>query len=391
MNWFIDVAFDSINKHGEELCGDKTEIILTEDSVIIVMSDGLGSGVKANILATLTAKIAGTMLKEGASIDETVDTIVNTLPLCNVRKLAYSTFTIIQVYQDGRAYIVEYDNPPLFFFRNKQSQRVEKKKRIINDRVIFESNFVLKEGDVLTVVSDGVIHAGVGATLNLGWQWDNVNDYLKSLIRKEKCAMNISKNIIEVCKNLYVNKPGDDATTLTLKLRKPEVIDFFTGPPQEKEKDSLVIESFMRGSGKKIVAGGTASKIVARELKEKLVVEMDYIDPEVPPTAIIRGIDLVTEGVLTLNKAVDKIKRYATNNDLHNTKSYSLKGEDGASKLARMLVEDSTHLNLWVGKAVNPAHQNPGFPMDLSIKLKVVEELINLMKKLGKKVSVTYI
>ncbi|WP_250160319.1 SpoIIE family protein phosphatase [Clostridiisalibacter paucivorans] len=390
MDFFIDVSSDSLNKYGEELCGDKVEVIRTEDSIIIVLADGLGSGVKANILATLTTKIAGTMLKSGVSIYETVDTIANTLPVCNVRKLAYSTFAIIKIDSNYNASIFEYDNPPLFFIRNGKHIELNKREIIMNDKKVKQSTIRLEEGDCVTLVSDGVIHAGVGGFLNLGWQWGNVCNYMERQSYMEKCSKNISKNLIETCKSLYADKPGDDTTAVTVRVRKAEYIDLFTGPPEDKEDDNFVVRQLMKGNGKKIVCGGTAAKIVSRELDEELVVNLDFIDPDVPPTAKINGIDLVTEGVLTLSKTVEKIKKHINFFHDENT-AYMLKGEDGASKLAKILIEDCTHLNLWVGKAVNPAHQNPSLPIDLSIKLKVVKELAQLMEGMGKITNITYI
>lgn len=389
LNYFIDVGFDNINKYGEELCGDKVEIIKDEDGIIIVLADGLGSGVKANILATLTSKIAGTMLREGASIDETVDTIVNTLPVCNVRKLAYSTFTILKVYNDGRIYAVEYDNPPFIFVKGKKLFEVEKQEIIINGRNIKESNFCLQEGDSLTIISDGIVHAGVGATLNLGWQWSNVAEYIMQLSKVEKCAKNMSKGLIDACQNLYDYKPGDDATVVTVKLRKPETIDLFTGPSKDKEADHGIVKRLMESRGKKVVCGGTAANIVSRELGKDLRVSMEFRDPEIPPIAYINGIDLVTEGVLTLSKTIDNIKSFIFSQSLYTISKFD--NLDGASMLTKLLIEDCTHLNLWVGTAVNPAHQNPDFPTHLSIKGKIVEELAMLMKQLGKEVKLTYI
>lgn len=390
MNRFIDISYDSINKYEEELCGDKVEIIHTDDGVIIVLADGLGSGVKANILATLTSKIAATMLREGSTIYETVSTITETLPVCKVRKLAYSTFTIMKIYKNGKVYIVECDNPPIFFLRKNKILDIEKKDKNINGKLIKESEFMLEKGDILTAVSDGVIHAGVGEVLNLGWRWEHVAEYIEKLAKEEKSSKNISKGIINACKNLYANKPGDDTTVVTVKIREPKIVNIFTGPPKNKDNDKIVIREFMNNRGKKIVCGGTAAKITARELGEKLNTSIDYIDKEVPPIATIKGIDLVTEGVLTLSKVLEKIRCFSSSYCEEYT-IYNIQKKDGASMLAKCLIEECTHLNIWMGKAINPAHQNPDFPIDLSIKVNVVEEIIDLMKKLGKEVSLKYI
>jgi hypothetical protein len=390
LSYFIDVAYNSLNKYGEELCGDKVEIAHTDDSVIIVISDGLGSGVKANILSTLTCKIAATMLKECVSIFETVDTIMQTLPVCSVRKLAYSTFTIIKIHENGQVYVAEYDNPPIILIHKGRKQpEIQNNAILINDRVVKESSFQLGEGDSLTVVSDGVVHAGVGGILNLGWQLSNVKEYLERQAMFEKCAANISKSLIDACSSLYAGKPGDDATVVTAKLRHYEVVDLFTGPPLNPEDDSWVIGKLKQAKGKKVICGGTAAKIAARELNADIVTNMDFVDPEVPPTAHINGVDLVTEGVLTLRKAVDKINAYCSGTRRYVCSDFDKL--DGATRLAKLLIDDCTHLNLWVGKAVNPAYKSPEFPVNLGIKLKVVAELAELMDSLGKKVQLTYI
>jgi hypothetical protein len=390
MGLFIDVAYDNLIKKDEELCGDRVEVIRLEDSTIIVLADGLGSGVKANILASLTAKIASTMLKEGADIYETVDTIVNTLPVCKVRNIAYCTFTLIKVYNDGRTYIAEYDNPPFFLIRNNKGVEINKKESIINEKKVVESQFTLQEGDVLTVVSDGCIHAGIGNMLNLGWSWDNVQNYLIRNTQCRRSSKNIAKDLIQVCWDLYGGKPGDDTTALCIKARKPEFIDLFTGPPKDERNDSAIIKEFMNGSGKKIICGGTASNIASRELGRELKVDLAFYDKDVPPTATMKGIDLVTEGVLTLSKALEKLGNYEAG-FLQQEYSCDLEGLDGASRLVKMLIEDCTHFNLWIGKAINPAHQNPNFPVDLSIKLKLVDRLVEYMEKLGKYVTINYL
>ena len=390
MDLFIDVAYDSLLKKDEELCGDRVEIIRLEDCTIIVMADGLGSGVKANILASLTAKIASTMLKEGADIYETVDTIVNTLPVCKVRNIAYCTFTLMKIYNDGRVYIAEYDNPPFFLIRNDIGLEIDKKESIINEKKVVESEFTLQEGDVLTVVSDGCIHAGIGNILNLGWNWDNVQNYLIRNTQCRKSAKNITKDLIQVCWDLYGGRPGDDTTAVVVKARRPEVIDLFTGPPKDERNDSFAIREFMKGPGKKIICGGTTSNIASRELGRVLKVNLDFYDKDVPPTASMDGIDLITEGVLTLSKAIEKLNNYEAS-FASQEHSRDLEGLDGASRLVKMLIEDCTHFNLWVGKAINPAHQNLNFQINLDVKLNLVAQLVEYMRKFGKCVKINYL
>ena len=385
MSYFVDFACGSLNKVGEELCGDKVEFFRADSSVIAVLSDGLGSGVKANILATLSSKIAITMLKAGLSIDEVVDTMVQTLPVCQVRKLAYSTLTIVKIDQDDQVYVVEIDNPSLFFIREGEVINVESSERVINHRKIKESKFKLHEEDTLVLISDGVIHAGVGTILNLGWGWDEVSYFLKSIVNDRMSAREITNLLLDVCSDLYVGNPGDDTTVVSLKVIKPKWATLFAGPPQEREQDHEVVQTLIRSSGKKIVCGGTAANIVAREMDVEIETSLNYINPSIPPVAMIKGMDLVTEGVLTIKGAVEILKDVKIK-----SQSQLLQEKHGAAQLARMLFEDCTHIKLLIGRAINAAHQNPDFPKELSIKLRVLEELEAILIELGKVVEINF-
>lgn len=386
MKYAIDVAYKSMNKYGEELSGDFVKYVKLEDSVIVVLADGLGSGVKANILATLTATIAATMLKEGASLEETIDTIVQTLPECSIRKLAYSTFTIIKVKDDGSVYIAEFDNPNFFLFEHGKTRNVVKQKSIINHKTIYETQFRLHSNDLLTVVSDGVIHAGVGRFLNHGWQWEHVNNFLQSLSMNEKSASSVVNHLIGVCQNLYDCKPGDDTTVVAIKVRVPEVMNLFTGPPARPEDDKVLMQYLKASQGKIVISGGTTANIVARELNRPLEVDLDSYSKEVPPMAKLEGITLITEGVLTLNRTIELIQWYLDPLS-HEDIFEKLQENNGAARLAKMIIEDCTELNIYLGKAVNPAHQNPNFPINFNIKVTQINQLVSLTKQLGKEVK----
>jgi len=381
---FIEISHHSLNKKGEELCGDKIEIFKSNEKSIIVLADGLGSGVKANILATLTTKIAITMLKEGGSIDETIDTIMKTLPVCQVRQIAYSTFGIIIIDGDLNCSVIEYDNPPIFFVRDNNLIHTYKKTVLYDEKKVNFSNFKLKENDFITLVSDGVIHAGVGNFLNHGWEWSHVGDFLKR--QHLLSADHITRRLIDTCNQLYAKLPGDDTSAVTVKIRKPKVTNIFSGPPESPSLDKHFVNEFMTADGRKILCGGTTANIFSRELDEKLITTLDYVDSKIPPTASLNGVDLVTEGVLTLKAVRDILKMRTVSCD-----EFDFKGRDGASRLFKILIDESTHINFWIGKAINPAHQNPDFPEELSIKINIIKEIIDQLRILNKQVSVKYI
>lgn len=389
MKMHVDTAYRSLFKYGEEPCGDNVRITRTEDSVFAVLADGLGSGVKANILSTLTSTIISTMLTEGAAMEQAVETIVSTLPICSVRKLAYSTFSVLQIKDTGEAYLAEFDNPACIFIRNGELMELEMTDKEYAGKTVYESRFTVFPGDVLALISDGVVYAGVGSILNFGWTWESVAEWLRKESLKEKSAPRLAAALSQAVKELYMDKPGDDSTVMVARISPRQVVNMFAGPPKNKDDDPKMVRDFMTSSGKKLICGGSSANIVARVLNRSIETSLDYVDPLIPPIATIQGIDLVTEGVLTLSRTVEILQEYLD----HETDSFYFKKLDeknGAAMLAKILLEECTTLNLFIGTAINPAHQNPGLPSDLSIKLKLIDKLCGLMERLGKRVTKKY-
>lgn len=388
----VDVAYKSLNKFNEVLCGDKVELLKTEDSNIMILADGMGSGVKANILATLTSKILGTMFLNGATLEECVETIVETLPICRVRQVAYSTFSILQVFHSGEAYLVEFDNPSCIFIRNGQLVPIPRNIREVQGKKINEYRFRVQRGDALILMSDGTVHAGVGQLLNFGWLWEDIAKYAVKQYALTISAMRLAAAICQACDELYQYRPGDDTTVACMRIINAKPVHLMTGPAQDLSMDEEMVKGFMSGddSTKRIVCGGTSATIVSRVLKKKLDVSMNYVDPDIPPIAYMDGIELVTEGVLTLNRVVQLLRRYAKNETVSEDFFLDLDKQNGASMVAKMLIEDCTELHLYVGKAINSAYQNPGLPFDLGIRQNLVEQLKTVVEDMGKQVTVTY-
>lgn len=383
----VDIGYKSINKFGEQLCGDMVQIVRGDDATILVLADGLGSGVKANILSTLTSTIISTMIAAQMTIEECVSTIMETLPICSVRGVAYSTFTIIKITNNTYAEIIQYDNPQVIFLRGGKHVDYETKSRVIAGKQILESKIELEQDDVFIAMSDGTIFAGVGETLNYGWQRENIVTYAEANYNVKLSAAAVSAMIVDACNDLYNQKPGDDTTAAAIRVRKRSVVNLMFGPPRNPDDVNKMMSLFFAKQGKHIVSGGTTSTLTAEFLGKKMETSIDYLDPDVPPTAKIEGVDLVTEGVLTVNKVLEYAKDYVGENKLFS--DWHTK-KDGASKIAQMLFDEATDINFYVGRAVNPAHQNPNLPIGFNIKMQLVEDLSQALKTMGKTINVSY-
>lgn len=383
-----DIGWSSVNKNGEQLCGDRIDVIsIDENSSVIVLSDGLGSGVKANILATLTSKIISTMVARGLSIEECVATIAATLPVCSLRGVAYSTFTVIHIVNNERAEIFQYDNPRVIFLRDGENLELPVIEINIDGKSIYRSEILLNENDICVVFSDGVVHAGKGDTLNFKWDRKDVIDYLQTLAHVGFTAKTLATILLNECKKLYDNKPGDDASVCVLRIRKRQALNVLIGPPSNRDDCDKMMSLFFSKQGKRIVCGGTTASIVAHFLQTEISANMPSGDLEIPPTSNIEGVELVTEGIVTIKKVLDYAKDYLDDNLLYEQWSCQ---KDGASQMARMLFEDATDINLYVGTAVNPAHQNFDLSINFDIKMNLIEELSECLKKIGKFVKVSF-
>lgn len=387
-NLCADIGWKSLIKYGEQLCGDHIDIInMSEDSTVIVLADGLGSGVKASILSTLTSKIIATMTSEGISIEECVKTIAATLPICKVRNVAYSTFTIIHLIRNEEAEIICYDNPGVIMYRNGKYMDLPIKEMNVDGKIIHRSRIKLQENDIFIAMSDGCIHAGVGMSLNFGWERKDIAEFMETLTEVGFTAKTLSTVLTEQCLKLYGGKPGDDTTACTVRIRRRQPMNLMIGPPSDRNDCDKMVSLFLSKEGKRIVCGGTTSSIVSTYLKKPIIPNLNYFDPEIPPTATIEGIDLVTEGVITINRVNEYAKDYLLDNESYKQWNYK---QDGAALIARMLFEEATDINFYVGKAINPAHQNPNLPINFNIKMQLVNELSDSLRKMGKRVKVSY-
>ncbi len=383
-----DIGYKSINHFGEELCGDHVDVVeQNENSTVIVLADGLGSGVKASILSTLTSKIISTMMAAGLPIEECVSTIADALPVCSVRGVAYSTFTIIHLQNNEIAEIIQYDNPHVIVIRDFAVYDYPKTEMNIGGKKIYKSVIKLQEDDVFIAMSDGCPHAGMGGRYNFGWKREDIAGFMQALVAGGYTAKNLSTMLVDECDRLYDRKPGDDTTACVVKVRKREPMNILFGPPSNRDDANRMMALFFSKEGKHIICGGTTSSIAAKYLGKRVEASLNFERSDVPPIAHIEGVDLVTEGVITMNRVIQYAKDYLGENELYEEWSFK---KDGASLISRLLFEEATDINFYVGRAVNPAHQNPDLPINFNIKMNLVEELSFCLKKMGKRIKVSY-
>jgi hypothetical protein len=391
-DFYIEVNSQQKNFDGERICGDVFlyRYIREEDRVITVLSDGMGHGVKANMLATLTSTMALNFTREHKDADRIAEIIMNTLPVCSERKISYSTFTILDIESNGRISILEYDNPSSIILRGNRIHDPEWKKVKLESgkhagKILRKCSFHPQKEDRVIICSDGVTQSGMGSeSLPFGWELENVSSYASSLVSGESSisAVTLAGKIVTMAHKNDSYKARDDISCAVIYFRDPRKLLLCTGPPYEKEKDKDLALKVKDFKGKVILCGGTTADVVARELNRKIVDELIFEDPELPPESFLQGIDLVTEGILTLQKVNEILKTY--NNSIR-------LGKGPADKIVKMIME-SDEIQFIVGTRINIAHQDPNLPVDLEIRRTVVKRISRLLEeKWLKKVSLEYI
>lgn len=391
-DFYIEVNSQQRNHDDERICGDVFlyRYIREEDRVIAVLSDGMGHGVKANILATLTSTMALNFTREHKEVDRIAEIIMNTLPVCSERKISYSTFTIVDIESSGRANILEYDNPSTIILRGSKIHDITWKKVTLDKgrhigKVLRTCSFMPEKEDRIIFCSDGVTQSGMGSDpYPFGWERENVAAYASTLVSGEPSisAVTLAGKIVTAAHKNDAYKAKDDISCAVIYFREPRKLLICTGPPYEKDKDKELAAKVLAYQGKVILCGGTTADIVARELGRTIVDELIFEDPELPPESFLEGIDLVTEGILTLQKVNEILKSYNNSVKL---------GKGPADKIVKLLME-SDEIHFIIGTRINIAHQDPTLPVELEIRRTVIKRIARLLEeKWLKNISFEYI
>jgi hypothetical protein len=366
---------------GELICGDVYASKFDKETKrwIVVLSDGMGHGVKANILATLTTSMALNFTLEHREIEKAANIIMNTLPVCSERKISYSTFSIIEISDEGNVSIAEYDNPECFVMRgtklyNLPWNELKLKKGANKNKVIRITRFKAQKEDRIFFLSDGIVQAGMGTKeFPFGWQRENLIHYVQEVIIREPhvSSIKLAKKIVRKANILDNEKPKDDTSCGVIYFREPRPILLITGPPFNKEDDNLFIKKIVSFKGKKIIAGGTTAELIAKKLNLELKPGLFPTDHELPPPSHLQGFDLVTEGILTLGKVASILDKFSPDTKL----------TSGPAHAIVKLLLNSDFIHILCGTSINEAHQDPSLPVELEIRRTVIKRIAKLLEE----------
>lgn len=388
----IEVFCQQKNHEGERICGDVfvSRRIREENRTIAVLSDGMGHGVKANILATLTATMALNFTQEHKDAKKTAEIIMKTLPVCSERRMSYSTFTIVDMDEEGEVRILEYDNPKAVLMRgNKlldpQWQYVVLETDNSAGKEIRLCHFYPRKEDRILFFSDGITQAGMGKESNpFGWGEDDLHHFIVKQV-SENLAISAKQLAAKVVKQAYILDgyySKDDTSCGVIYFREPRKLLICTGPPYEEDQDKAYGDAVRHYQGKKILCGATTADIVARELEQTIEDTFEFTDPDLPPISYMEGVDLITEGILTLSKVAEILKNYTPNTQLKN---------GPADRIVKYIFE-SDAIDFIIGTRINIAHQDPSLPVELEIRRTVVRRIARLLEeKFLKEVTMQYL
>jgi hypothetical protein len=375
---FIDVDFCQQAKAGQAVAGDVflSRKIKEEGRIITVLSDGLGSGVKAGVLANLTATMALRYTLAFVDVRQSAKAIMDTLPVCEQRKISYSTFTIVDLDEDGKTRVIEHGNPPLVLLRGPAPVPIERASLTLEtwkDRVIHYSEFDTQLGDRIVFFSDGVSQSGLGrAGLPLGWGQDRVTDFLQRQIAAENeiSSRELSRKLVAEALASDGRAAKDDITCGAIYYRRPRRLLVITGPPFSKERDGELAELVQTFDGRKAICGGTTAGIVSRLLGRPVTMDLKNLDPEIPPPAVMEGVDLVTEGTMTLARVSEILERGNPGD---------LARKNPATDLVSLMLQ-SDIVEFMVGTRINEAHQDPNIPVELDLRRNIIRKIASLLE-----------
>ncbi|MBE0534620.1 MAG: SpoIIE family protein phosphatase [Phycisphaerae bacterium] len=368
----FEVTLDQRSKHGQQVCGDAASVMRTESETAVMVCDGVGSGTAAHVAAQMCRARLEQLLAGGFSLREAFLCISSSMEQWKQPGKPYAAFTIAQIRGDGHAQIMGYESPAAVWVTPGQAQTLPMH-RFMHDSVSgWEANCYLRTGEGLLLVTDGITQSGMD-TLSGGWQSEGMAEYVNSLLYKHT-ADNLAEQVQHKAADLNNRICHDDATVAWIVCRSACPMSLLIGPPAEKLMDMAVVERFMAMPGAKVVCGATTSTIVARVLGGEMRMEEEPMSLITPPRYYLEGIDLITEGAVTLNQLNNVLELDPVNFD-----------EVSAVTELYDLLTAADRIHIFTGTGKNTAHEDVCFVQQgVLSREKIIPMIARKLRKQGK-------
>lgn len=372
----IDIAQTPKKTGG--VCGDSVTSFRTPESTVILLTDGIGSGIKANIYASMASARLEKLLEAGFSLRRAFSSLVNTMHESRGTDMPYAVFTVARILNNGEATILAYEMPEAIFVGRHSASVLQRRNFTLEREVISESNLFLEPGEGLLMFSDGITLAGIGGKTRLGWSSSEVCRFVKDCMVAGEKKQKLYQKVHQQARELWGTPCGDDCTVVSAFCRPGKVVSILTGPPAEKGDDQKTVESFLALPGIKIVSGATTAQIVARHLKKELKINHTDTSLIAPPGYSIEGIDLVTEGAVTLNQLYNIL----------DADPIYFEPESSVTRLYDAII-DADRVNFIVGTTQNIGHGDIAFRQQGIIpRVKIVDLLAQKLAENGRLIDI---
>ncbi len=372
----VEIETSQSAKHAGSPCGDVVGSDRHPSAVTIVCADGIGSGVRAHLAAEMCKSRLLELLRLGFSLRKAAASVVRTMEQARDPSKPFAAFNVARIRNDGMATVLGYEAPGAILLSPRHASALPKVTLELGGALVAESNCYLEPGEGLLIMSDGITQAGMGGKTPDGWTVDGVVRFLNDRLIDGIDSKEIPNVVHREAIRLW-GVAGDDCSAVLALCRKGQIVNLMTGPAAHQSDDASMVRRFIQSEGIKIVCGGSTAEVVARIMRREVRVEQAPKSMIAPPRYEIDGIDLVTEGAVTLNQVYNLLDE-----DIRN-----LKEDSGVTELCALL-QIADRVNVFMGNAKNKAAGDISFRQrGILTRQQIVPLISQKLRELGKLVT----